>query len=116
MVHIVPMTKEYPALPEHLLDLLQTKADHSTQHLLTALHIARLTKTEHEIQLMREANRISSAAHEVVMRELGKHAKARKDGNGSGKERTGKEMLAEWEVEGEADAEAVFVAACRRQG
>jgi Xaa-Pro dipeptidase len=93
-------------------DLAKLKITTSSEYLLTALHIARLTKTPFEVDLMREANRISSNAHEVLMRTLGKFAQAR---TGKG-QRTGKELLAEWEIEGEADAEAVFVAACRRQG
>ena len=114
ILHTLPATMEYPALPAEVspaaLDKLQVT--HSAEHLLTALHRARLTKTPHEVELMREANRISSNAHEVLMRTLGKFAAARK-GHAA---RTGKELPAEWEIEGEADAEAIFVAACRRQG
>ena len=114
VLHTLPGTTEYPALPD---EVSQTALDklhitHSTENLLTALHIARLTKTPFEIDLIREANRISSNAHETLMRTLGKFAQARKGHDG----RTGKEMLDEREIEGEADAEAIFVAACRRQG
>jgi Xaa-Pro dipeptidase len=78
-----------------------------------------MIKTEYEIELIREANRISSGAHEVLMRELGRYAKKRvaaEGGNIGEKERTGKEGIVEWEVESEGDAEALFVAACRRMG
>jgi Xaa-Pro dipeptidase len=51
------------------------------------------------------------------MRELGRHASRRKDGEGKGtKERTGTEAVGEWEVEAEGDAEALFVATCKRMG
>lgn len=116
-LHTLPMTREYPAVPSSIQNHLQgNDSIHDTSLLLEALHIARLTKSRYEVELMREANRISSGAHEVVMRELGKYAKKRMGGQGKGKERTGKEGLADWEVEGEGDAEAVFVAALRRQG
>jgi Xaa-Pro dipeptidase len=118
-LHTLPSTMEYPALPADASHkaLEKLKITQSTEHLLEALHIARLTKTPFEIDLMREANRISSNAHEVLMRTLGLHAQARQEGGkGEKMERTGRELLAEWEVEGETDAEAVFVAACRRQG
>jgi Xaa-Pro dipeptidase len=110
-----------------VLDLIQKKSaqkdgqthavSHRTDLLLRALHIARLTKDEHEIALIRKANQISSGAHEVLMRELGRHASRRKDGEGKGtKERTGTEAVGEWEVEAEGDAEALFVATCKRMG
>lgn len=80
-----------------------------------------MIKTEYEIELIREANRISSGAHEVLMRELGRYAKRRADAgstgsNGKEKERSGKEGITEWEVESEGDAEALFLASCRRMG
>lgn len=115
ILHTLPVTTEYPALP-----VVVTKCsvvEHLTDHLLTALHTARLTKDEFEIDLIREGNRISSMAHEVLIRELGAYSKKR--GSGTGKterQRTGKEGVKEWEVESEGDAEAVFVAACRRAG
>lgn len=87
---------------------------HSTAYLLTALHRARLVKTEAEIDRIRYANLITSGAHEVVMRELGRFAN---DKTGvERKDRTGREMVHEWKIESEGDAEAVFVAACRRAG
>lgn len=125
VLHTLSLTMENPALPAAAQELIGSKTSgfqHSTEYLLTALHLARLTKDEHEISLIREANRISSNAHEVLMKELGKHAKRRgaqgtqNGANGSTAERTGKEGLGEWEVEGEQDAEALFVATCKRMG
>jgi Xaa-Pro dipeptidase len=124
-LHTLPMTMEYPPFPSALTDILSPtttsnnrKMKHSTEHLLEALHIARLVKTEEEIGLIREANRITSAAHEVLMRELGRYADGRagKAVRGGTRVRDGKEGVREWEVESEGDAEALFVAACRRQG
>ena len=116
VLHILPDTTDYPALPGDVLDTFGVQP--TTDHLLEALQIARLTKDEAEIDLIREANRISSGAHEMLMRELGKHANRREVSlvEGTHKTRTGKEALVEWEIESEGDAEAVFVAACRRAG
>ena len=116
-LHTLPITIEYPPLPPSVLKLT-FGGEHSTDYLLTALHIARLTKDEAEIALIREANRISSGAHEVLMNELGRYAESRAVGSGKNSEkgRTGKEGLVEWEVESEGDAEALFVATCRREG
>jgi Xaa-Pro dipeptidase len=84
-------------------------------YLLPALQRARLTKDEDEIAAIKHANQISSRAHEVVMRVLGmavkeglqKAAAAVKD----------RPLLpGEWLIEKEAEAEAVFVASCRREG
>lgn len=111
-IHTLPATVEFPPLPSYL------KNTKSEEELRTALHIARMVKTEYEIELIREANRISSGAHEVLMRELGRYAKKRLDtkSQGGDKERTGKEGITEWEIESEGDAEALFVASCRRMG
>lgn len=98
--------------------MAHAKGFESAEYLLTALHVARLTKDEAEIELIREANRISSVAHELLMRELGKYSKRRSGVSGKGTvwERSGKEAVAEWEMESEGDAEALFVAACKRSG
>lgn len=115
----LPLTTEYPALPSCAQPIISKGSKHETHTLRRALHRARLVKTEYEVELIREANRISSGAHEVLMRELGRYAKKREvagDQASSSKERSGKEGLSEWEVESEGDAEAVFVAACRRMG
>lgn len=112
-IHTLPSTMEFPPLAEAVK--IKNKAD---EQLRTALHIARMVKTDYEIELIREANRISSGAHEVLMRELGRYAKKRVNAADAGKEkeRTGKEGITEWEVESEGDAEALFVATCRRMG
>jgi len=118
IVHTLPNTLEFPPLPESIGAFFEQKVDRERTYLLDALHIARLTKDEYEIDLIREANRISSGAHEVLMRELGRFAQKRKaqaEASGS-RARTGKEGLTQWEVESEGDAEALFVATCRRAG
>lgn len=114
VLHVLPRTMEYPALPEVIDQIAGLRLESS--YLFEALHIARLTKDEYEIDLIRQANRISSAAHEVVMRELGRFASTREKGGRDLKERTGKEAVREWEIESERDAEAVFVATCKRMG
>ncbi|KAE8542458.1 hypothetical protein D1P53_001237 [Cryptococcus gattii VGV] len=114
VLHVLPRTMEYPALPEVIDQIPGLRLESS--YLFKALHIARLTKDEYEIDLIRQANRISSAAHEVVMRELGRFASTREKGGRDLKERTGKEAVREWEIESERDAEAVFVATCKRMG
>jgi Xaa-Pro dipeptidase len=111
----------YPAAPDAVKSVNLFRR--SSEHLQRALHRARLTKTPKEIEYIREACRISSGAHEVVMRELGKFARRRAVGADAkaafevgGLTRSGKEGLSEWEIESEGDAEAVFVACCRRSG
>ncbi|WRT69710.1 uncharacterized protein IL334_006700 [Kwoniella shivajii] len=114
ILHTLPRTMDHPALPSFLDETEGISI--STDHLLTALHIARMVKDDTEIQLIKRANAISSGAHEVVMRELGNFAARRANGEGTQNVRSGVEGLKEWEIESEADAEAVFVAACRRMG
>jgi Xaa-Pro dipeptidase len=83
--------------------------------LLSALHRARLTKTEYEIAQIRKANEISSRAHEVVMRLLGQAVRGaivKEAGAGV----TRPLLPGEWLIEKEGEAEAVFVASCRREG
>ena len=91
-----------------------------TQYLLTAIHQARLTKDDYEISLIRKANDISSRAHEVVMRLLGQGVKDRAIyTNGTreaAKNKSPVRMPSEWRITKEAEAEAVFVATCRREG
>lgn len=118
VVHTLPNTLEFPPLPDSINAYFGQKIDRETSYLLDALHIARLTKDECEIDLIREANRISSGAHEVLMRELGSYAEKRKakaEASGS-RTRTGREGVSQWEVESEMDAEALFVATCKRSG
>lgn len=116
-LHTLPLTTEYPPLPAAVLDALRTTKAHRTELLREAFHRARLTKTEGEIERIRHANAITSGAHEVLMRELGRFAAQRaKQGGQETKVRTGHEGITAWEVESEADAEALFVATCRRMG
>lgn len=124
-IYTLPLTMEYPGFTTSVreaIDHQKVKGGHSDkpEGLRLSLHLARLTKTEYEIELIREANRISSGAHEVLMRELGRYAKRRAAAGGAvkgeEKERTGKEGIVEWEVESEGDAEALFLASCRRMG
>lgn len=115
-VHTLPSTVLFPALPSSLGQMQATRAEDA---LLPALHQARLLKTEHEIALMARANAITSQAHEVVMRALGRHAAGRGVAGAQStrfEERGVGAYAAEWEIEGEGDAEALFVAACRRGG
>ena len=129
LVHVLstkPLDPLYPQFPSWLSEMFDSKDERApfftSEYLLRALHRARLIKTPQEIEYIREANRITSGAHEVVMRELGRFARRRDvntvgpDGKVSVTKRTGKEGLAEWEIESEADAEAVFVATCKRAG
>jgi Xaa-Pro dipeptidase len=108
----------YPTLPGWILNKIASLPRTirvTSRFLQKAFHHARLIKTEQEISYIREACRITSGAHEVVMRELGKFATGR-ESKLVRAERNGKEVLSEWEIESEGDAEAVFVAACRRAG
>lgn len=121
-LYTLPITVNFPPLPSVVNTALSaSKVSHNADNLYRALHIARLTKTEYEIDILREANRIGSNSHEVLMRELGRNAAKRSTSavhaNGATtKGRTGKELVPEWEIESEGDAEAVFLAACRRMG
>lgn len=121
ILHTLPLENVHPALPEEVEARDAAGAGrirHETGFLLDALQIARITKSAAEVALIRRANEIGSNAHEVLMRTLGRFAKRRAgaEKGRAGEERTGREGPEEWEVEGEADGEAIFVAACRRQG
>ncbi|KAH8105382.1 Creatinase/aminopeptidase [Cristinia sonorae] len=113
--HILPKASPlFPTLPEEYVGLAASRNIPVTdEHLLKALHRARLTKDEEEVALIQKANDISSRAHEVVMRVLGqavKGALAKK------KESEHRPLLpGEWFIEKEAEAEAIFVASCRRE-
>ncbi|KAI6111839.1 Creatinase/aminopeptidase [Pisolithus croceorrhizus] len=118
LVHILPRTGEFPDArsyvgkysPDHPLG--NTGSAVTEQHLLPALQQTRLIKDSFEIALIRKANEISSRAHEVVMRVLGLavQGKIKQDSNN-------RPLLpAEWLIETEAEAEAIFVASCRREG
>ncbi|KAF5378131.1 hypothetical protein D9615_007638 [Tricholomella constricta] len=106
----------FPALPDAYLNpiLSHDSAAVTDLYLYTALHNARLTKDIHEIEAIRHANGISSRAHEVVMRVLGQ---AVKGGLKKGAAAADRPLLpGEWLIEKEAEAEAIFVASCRREG
>jgi Xaa-Pro dipeptidase len=123
LVHVLPQSALYPALPAPALASLSSSgsAPPSDAHLLDAVQRARLIKDAHELSLIRKANDISSRAHETVMRVLGAAVRAGKAGTGTGDAGAdGKEARAllpgEWMIEREEEAEAIFVAACRRAG
>ncbi|THH09949.1 hypothetical protein EW145_g1658 [Phellinidium pouzarii] len=108
------LTLDSPLFPEIKSDYTKLVSP-TNAYLLSALHRARLIKTEYEITQIRKANEISSRAHEVVMRLLGRAVKGliQKE-PGAGIERP--LLPGEWLIEKEAEAEAVFVASCRREG
>ncbi|KAH9959012.1 hypothetical protein BC827DRAFT_1156576 [Russula dissimulans] len=66
--HALPQTAQFPALPPYFASGPSASSD---AHLLTALHYARLTKSDAEIQHIRHANEINSRAHQIIMRVLG---------------------------------------------
>ena len=111
--HTLPIGS--PLFPEIKGDVSQLKLSPTDQYLLPALHQARLIKTEYEITQIRKANEISSRAHEVVMRTLGRAVKGliQKEPGAA----IARPLLpGEWLIEKEAEAEAIFVASCRREG
>ncbi|KAG6807972.1 hypothetical protein H0H93_000760, partial [Arthromyces matolae] len=111
LIHTLPHTPLYPSIPQ---EYLNQKVEITQQYLLQALQTARLTKDEHEIGLIRKANEISSRAHEVVMRVLGLAVKNKLS---SQSQSPGRPLLpGEWLIEKESEAEALFVASCRREG
>lgn len=116
LVHTLPPTPLFPTLP-----VLSKSTMVDSTSLLTALHQARLTKDAYEVSLMERACDITSQAHQTVMRSLGRFAAGRGiAGHGGRSESEGERGIVEdaggWEIEGEGDAEALFVAACRRGG
>ena len=112
LVHTLPQTAQFPALPP----IFTSTASSSDAYLLLALHRARLTKSDAEVQRIRRANEISSRAHEVIMRVLG--ARVRSPPASRDDEITQKRppLPGEWLIQREAEAEAIFVASCRREG
>lgn len=121
LVHTLPQTSQFPALPPSLFADAPLSSSSPDAYLLSALHRARLTKSDPEVQRVRRANEISSRAHEVVMRVLGAGvreasllAAAGRDGDLSPRHHS--LMPGEWLIEREAEAEAIFVASCRREG
>ncbi|TFY78365.1 hypothetical protein EWM64_g5647 [Hericium alpestre] len=116
VLHTLPGTPEFPTLPAQYADLVQSSPNmtRTDVYLLPALHRARLIKTPAEIDRIRKANQISSRAHEVVMRVLGNGVRGLKKEPGAGVDRP--LLPGEWLIEKEAEAEAIFVASCRREG
>ncbi|KAF9443891.1 prolidase, partial [Macrolepiota fuliginosa MF-IS2] len=114
LVHTLPKGSPlFPQLPAHFLSNFSTPT--TDQYLLPALQRVRLIKDADEIALIRKANAISSRAHETVMRVLGlavKNKIAREEGAGVKRPL----LPGEWLIEREAEAEAIFVASCRREG
>jgi Xaa-Pro dipeptidase len=120
LFHTLPKDHpHFPKLPSQYTDLvLSAEGQHGAvtdAYLLSALHHARLTKDAAEIEEIRRANAISSRSHEVVMRVLGQavQGKIKRDA-AAGIERP--LLPAEWLIETEGEAEAIFVASCRREG
>ncbi|EEB94012.1 hypothetical protein MPER_07255, partial [Moniliophthora perniciosa FA553] len=109
----------FPVIPAEFTQLILSPEHESLAvsdlYLLPALHQARLIKDDDELALIRRANEISSRAHETVMRVLGKAVKGEIErGKGAGVDRP--LLPGEWLIEKEAEAEAIFVASCRREG
>lgn len=115
--HVLPRNSSlFPQLPTQTLTQLSTSnATVEEQYLLPAFQRTRLIKDADEISLIRKANEISSRAHETVMRVLGlavKNKISREEGAGFKRPL----LPGEWFIEKEAEAEAIFVASCRREG
>ena len=108
--HNVDKVQETGSISEHISALLKqdgsqlfllpwtkspvsAKASENTTLLRDAIAEARLTKTPEEIALLREANEISSRAHESVMRAVGRG-----------------------ELRSEYEAQALFEFECKRKG
>lgn len=118
LVHTLPRdVPQFPQLPEKYLQPILKGSDIgiTDMYLLSALQSTRLIKDEDEISLIKHANQISSRAHEVVMRVLGKAVQGKIEiGPDAGVDRP--LLPGEWLIEKEAEAEALFVASCRREG
>ncbi|KAH9847073.1 Creatinase/aminopeptidase [Lenzites betulinus] len=116
LVHILPSSPLFPTIPsKYTADFLAANVHLTEDYLLPALHRTRLVKDAEEIALIRQANQISSRAHEVVMRVLGQGVRGLiQRGKGAGTERP--LLPGEWLIQKEAEAEALFVASCRREG
>ncbi|KAH7907319.1 metallopeptidase family M24-domain-containing protein [Hygrophoropsis aurantiaca] len=120
LFHTLPRNSPlFPILPEGYTAAILSPDNESSAvtdaYLLTALQHVRLIKDEHEIALLRQANDISSRAHETVMRVLGRAVRGKiLLEKGAGVDRP--LLPGEWLIEKEAEAEAIFVASCRREG
>ena len=117
VLHILPKDSAlFPVVPQELTELsVSSQVKVTDQYFLPALHQARLIKTPEELQLIKKANEISSRAHETVMRVLGAAVRG-KIARGEGAGETRPLLPGEWLIEKEAEAEAIFVASCRREG
>ncbi|KAG8821899.1 hypothetical protein FRC19_007036 [Serendipita sp. 401] len=114
VLHVLPSSQLFPKHPTGIASCVASATD---KYLLSAIHQVRLIKDEYEISLIRKANEISSRAHEVVMRLLGLGVSDGKHhANGAKSETTAPLMPHQWRISKEAEAEAVFVASCRREG
>jgi len=109
-IHVLPSSENLPSTSAYTKEA-KTQVDDSL--ILRAIHEARITKTAAEIELIRTANSISSRAHETVMRVLGRAVKL---GLRSTSDTGVVTLPGDWLIEKEAEAEALFVAACRREG
>jgi Xaa-Pro dipeptidase len=125
LAHTLPRDSTlFPSVPPEIVSVVlqhqqsnAPSAGITDAFLLKAVHRARLIKTPEEIQLIRTANAISSRAHELVMRVLGLGVERYKSEAGRLTENNGRVRLpGEWLIEREAEAEALFVASCRREG
>lgn len=119
--HVLPRNSSlFPQLPtQALTQLSPNNATVEEQYLLPALQRTRLIKDANEISLIRKANEISSRAHETVMRVLGLAVKNKIAREVAREEDAGAKrplLPGEWFIEKEAEAEAIFVASCRREG
>jgi len=117
VVHTLPDSDLWPKIPGGYAQRLRESAANgltvTDAYLLPALQQTRLQKDAEEIELIRRANAVSSRAHEVVMRVLGMAVKG-KIGGQAAQDRP--PLPGEWLIEKEAEAEALFVASCRREG
>ena len=116
LFHTLPRNSPlFPILPEEYTQQVLSLGGAVTDlYLLSALHQTRLTKDADEIAAIKHANEISSRAHEVVMRVLGKAVKDKIQTEAGAVKRP--LLPGEWLIEKEAEAEAIFVASCRREG
>ncbi|KAF8431696.1 Creatinase/aminopeptidase [Boletus edulis BED1] len=116
IIHLLPETDQFPNIAASRVDglqaALQSVPTKTSEYLLPALHKTRLIKDPYEIAMIRKANDISSRAHEVIMRVLGLAVAGRIKKQSSHTPR----LPGEWLIEKEAEAEAIFVASCRREG
>ncbi|KJA20087.1 hypothetical protein HYPSUDRAFT_43740 [Hypholoma sublateritium FD-334 SS-4] len=117
LFHTLPRNSPlFPTLAaEYTQQVLSADGAVTDLYLLSALHHARLIKDDYEVAEINTANEISSRAHEVVMRVLGAAVKGKiQASEGAGVARP--LLPGEWLIEKEAEAEAIFVASCRREG